>query len=56
MILTVGSFKAVEGGMSDGSRGVCGKEQQAQTCFLNAEKLKFIIPRLKTFSYTFFVS
>lgn len=40
--------------MSDVSRGVCGKEQQAQTCFPDAEELEFIIPRLKIFFYTFF--
>lgn len=42
--------------MSDASRAVFGKEQQAQTCFPDAEELEFIIPRLKVFSYTFFVS
>lgn len=46
----------MEGGMSDASRGVCGKEQQAQICFLDAEKLEFILPHLKIFSNTFFVS
>lgn len=46
----------MEGRMSDTSRGVCGKEQQAQTCFPDAEELEFIIPCLKIFSYTFSVS
>lgn len=42
--------------MRGASRGVCGKEQQAQTCFPDAEELEFTIPRLKIFSYTFLVS